>query len=227
MRPISPVKAGLALAAMGVTWHVGRIILVEPGRAQPHTLGSLTFPQTALVIISSTAIAAFLVGFALAHFWNRYALTITAKRAFLVIAPLLAAAGVAAVAWAAVLRPVAVQVANTERDVPVQVFGLGTVEARVQSKIGFKVPGVLADLEADVGDRVARGAVLARLDSREQQALVARAKAAVEQAEANLQRATASVEKAEANYASRRNAQIGRLVGAGFKPALSRQAPLA
>ena len=84
----------------------------------------------------------------------------------------------------------------------VQVFGLGTVEARVTSKVGFKVSGVLVDLRADVGDRVAKGAVLARLDDREQSAQVARAKAAVEQAEANLQRATASVEKAKANYAN-------------------------
>ena len=104
--------------------------------------------------------------------------------------------------WAIFLRPIKVQVARVERDVLVQVFGLGTVEARVQSKIGFKVSGVLVDLAADVGDCVVKGAVLARLDSREQGARLARAKAAVEQAEANLQRATASVEKAEANYAN-------------------------
>jgi HlyD family secretion protein len=100
------------------------------------------------------------------------------------------------------LRPLRVQAATIERDIPVQVFGLGTVEARVQSKIGFKVSGVLANLAADVGDCVVKGAVLARLDSREQGARLARAKAAVEQAEANLQRATASLEKAEANYAN-------------------------
>jgi HlyD family secretion protein len=104
--------------------------------------------------------------------------------------------------WAIFLRPIKVQVARVERDVPVQVFGLGTVEARVQSKIGFKVSGVLVDLAADVGDCVTKGAVLARLDSREEGARLARAKAAVEQAEANLQRATASLEKAEANYAN-------------------------
>ena len=84
----------------------------------------------------------------------------------------------------------------------VQVFGLGTVEARVTSKIGFKVSGVLVELRADVGDRVAKGAVLARLDDREQRAQVARANAAIGQAEANLQRAKASVEKAKANYAN-------------------------
>lgn len=105
-------------------------------------------------------------------------------------------------AWALVFRPVGVQVARSEPDVAVQVFGLGTVEARVELKIGFKVSGILVDLEADVGDRVAKGAVLARLDSREQQAQVARAKAAIEQGEANLQRSTASVEKSKANYAN-------------------------
>ncbi len=109
----------------------------------------------------------------------------------------LAAAGSAGV-WFLFLSPVNVQVSHVERDVPVQVFGLGTVEARVTSKVGFKVSGVLVELRADVGDRVTKGAVLARLDDREQKAQVARAKAAVEQTEANLQRAKASVEKAKA-----------------------------
>jgi HlyD family secretion protein len=100
---------------------------------------------------------------------------------------------------------VTVEVAHAERDVAVRVFGLGTVEARVQSKIGFKVAGVLAELVADVDDHVATGALLARLDSREQAARVARANAAVEQTMANLQRATAGVDKAEANYANAQN----------------------
>ena len=107
---------------------------------------------------------------------------------------------VGVVAWALVFRSIAVHIAHVEREVPVQVFGLGTVEARVTSKVGFKVSGVLVDLKADVGDRVAKGAVLARLDDREQRAQFARAKAAIEQTEANLQRAKASVEKAQANY---------------------------
>ena len=103
-------------------------------------------------------------------------------------------------AWEFFFSPVNVQVSQVERDVPVQVFGLGTVEARVTSRVGFKVSGVLVELRADVGDRVSKGAVLARLDDREQSAQVARAKAAIAQTEANLQRARASVEKAQANY---------------------------
>ena len=53
--------------------------------------------------------------------------------------------------WTFVFRPVNVQVAQRVSDVPVQVFGLGTVEARVTSKVGFKVSGVLADVRADEG----------------------------------------------------------------------------
>lgn len=113
--------------------------------------------------------------------------------------------GVALVGWAAFLRPVTVKVAHPAGDVPVQVFGLGTVEARVSSKIGFKVAGVLIDLRADVGDRVVKGTVLARLDDREQGARLARAKAATEQTEANLQKALAGVQKAKANYSNATN----------------------
>ncbi|WP_439012899.1 hypothetical protein [Rhizobium sp. F40D2] len=83
---------------------------------------------------------------------------------------------------------------------PLQVFGLGTVEARIASKVGFNVSGFVVDLRADVGDHVAKGAILARLDDREQRALVARAKATTEHTEANAQRAMASVEKAQTNY---------------------------
>lgn len=111
-------------------------------------------------------------------------------------------AGAGGLAWIVALRPITVQTAEIERNVAVQIFGLGTVEARVSSKIGFKVSGVLTDLRADVGNRVLKGDVLARLDDREQSARVGRTKAAVEQAEANLQKAGANLEKAKANFTS-------------------------
>lgn len=107
-----------------------------------------------------------------------------------------------ALAWASYLRPITVEVAADQSDVPVEVFGLGTVEARVASKVGFKVAGVLVDIRADVGDRVAKGSVLARLDDREQSARVARATAAIAQTQANLEKASAGLEKAMANYAN-------------------------
>ena len=96
------------------------------------------------------------------------------------------------------LRPINVKVSHRESNVAVQVFGLGTVEARVTSKIGFKVSGVVVDLRADIGDRIAR----ARFSPASMTVSRARGRRAnaIEQAEANLQRATAGVEKTEANY---------------------------
>jgi HlyD family secretion protein len=124
----------------------------------------------------------------------------TRKRLLLIGIVLAFVGALSAAVWAVYFRSITVQVAQAERGVLVQVFGLGTVEARVTSKVGFKVSGVLVDLRADVGDRVAKGAVIAQLDDREQRARTARAGAAVQQAEANLQRANASVQKAQANF---------------------------
>jgi HlyD family secretion protein len=123
------------------------------------------------------------------------------RRRLYLLAGVLALVVVAAFGgWARFFSPLKVVVSHPATNVAVQVFGLGTVEARVTSKVGFKISGILVDLRADVGDRVAKGAVLARLDDREQRAQVARSKAAVEQAEANLQKANASVQKAQANF---------------------------
>ena len=202
MKSINPVKLGVVFAALGAAFHIIRVTLVLLGRAQPHTIGSLSFPVTALLIISATAIVGFIAGLGLAIAWNRLAVSTVLTRAIWLIVAFIIVAGVGSGAWALLLSPVKVQVAAVQSGVAVEVFGLGTVEARVTSKIGFKVAGVLVDLRADVGDRVAKGAVLARLDDREQTAQVARANAAIEQTEANLQRAEASVEKAKANLAN-------------------------
>lgn len=95
-------------------------------------------------------------------------------------------------------RPIAVQVAAIERDVPVRVFGLGTVEARIRSKVGFEVGAKLNELAADHGDRVSKGQVLARLGAGEQQAKVTKARAARLIAEVSITRAEADLEKARA-----------------------------
>jgi HlyD family secretion protein len=124
------------------------------------------------------------------------------RRLLLITIVLALVAALAAAAWGLFFRPVTVQVSHPESNVAVQVFGLGTVEARVTSQVGFKVSGVLVNLQADVGDRVVKGAVLARLDDREQSAQLAMAKAAVEQTAANLETAKASVDKAQATYAN-------------------------
>jgi HlyD family secretion protein len=120
------------------------------------------------------------------------------KRLLRLAALLLFAGLVAGGTWILLLKPVEVQVVKTEQNVPIQVFGLGTVEAQIVSQIGFETAGTLVELHADHGDSVKEGAVLARLDSREQEARAAQARAAVTQAEAAIEQATANVERAEA-----------------------------
>ena len=87
-----------------------------------------------------------------------------------------------------VKRPLLVEVVDVEQGVPVQVFGLGTVEARILSKVGFEVGGMLVELAVDHGERVKQGTVLARLHSAEQQVRVTKAQAKLTQAEAALQK---------------------------------------
>lgn len=101
-------------------------------------------------------------------------------------------------------RPVTVEVAYPLLDVPVKVFGLGTVEARVLSKVGFEVGAALVELNTDHGDRIRTGEVLARLHSAEQEARVARAEAGLVNAEAALRKANALVAEAQAVLAQRK-----------------------
>jgi HlyD family secretion protein len=88
-------------------------------------------------------------------------------------------------------------------NIQVRVFGLGTVEARVLSKIGFEVGAAITELNADHGDLVKQGQVLARLHATQQEAKVARAKAAVLSAEVAVKKADANVVKARAILAQR------------------------
>lgn len=115
------------------------------------------------------------------------------------------------------LRPLAVEVVRWEQDVAIQVYGLGTVEARIVSDVGFEVDNTLVELHADHGDRVAKGDVLARLHQREQEARVAKATAERSRAEADLEMAGARVEQAAAVLAQKRQANRRRqeLVGQG------------
>ncbi|MFO1188360.1 MAG: efflux RND transporter periplasmic adaptor subunit [Alphaproteobacteria bacterium] len=101
------------------------------------------------------------------------------------------------------LRPVSVTVARPEQNVTIRVFGLGTVEARITSRIGFAVGATLTDLYADHGDRVRQGDVLARLDATEQGARVAKAEALVLAARVGARKAEANIEKARAVLAQR------------------------
>lgn len=114
----------------------------------------------------------------------------------------LGAAGIGAYLFTSA-RPILVTVAEPEQDVTIRVFGLGTVEARIVSKIGFEVGGALTELTADHGDSVAKGELLARLHTREQEAKVARADAGIIKAQAGIKKANASADKARTILAQR------------------------
>jgi len=101
------------------------------------------------------------------------------------------------------LRSTEVPVASMVENVPVRVFGLGTVEGRVVSKIGFEVGAAIVELKADHGDLVKKGQVLAQLNATLQEAKVAKAKAAVLTAEVSLKKADANTIKAKAILAQR------------------------
>jgi HlyD family secretion protein len=100
-------------------------------------------------------------------------------------------------------RPIVVNVSQVAENVPVRVFGLGTVEARVLSKISFEVGAALVELNADHGDLVKQGQVLAKLHTTQQEAKVARTEAAVLSAEAAVKKADANITKARAILAQR------------------------
>ncbi|PZF78234.1 efflux RND transporter periplasmic adaptor subunit [Aestuariivirga litoralis] len=100
-------------------------------------------------------------------------------------------------------RPLSVTVVRPESDVPLRIYGLGTVEARVLSRVGFEVGAALLSLSADLGDHVAKDQELAKLHPAEQEARVARAEAAIDANAAALLKAKAGVEKARAVLAER------------------------
>lgn len=103
-------------------------------------------------------------------------------------------------------RPISIRAASIEHNVLVRVFGLGTVEARVLSKIGFEVGATLVELNVDHGDLVKEGQVLARLSTGEQEAKVAKAGAAQLIAEVNIKKTEANLEKAQAVFSQKQDA---------------------
>ncbi len=95
-------------------------------------------------------------------------------------------------------KPLSVDLASLEGDIVIEVYGLGSVEAKVISSIGFEVGAALIELNADHGDVIKKGAILARLNCTEQEAKVARAAADVDAAKAQLKRAEVTITKIKA-----------------------------
>lgn len=122
-------------------------------------------------------------------------------------------AGVAAALLWRLLAPPVIQVTRPVRGPAVQaVYATGTVEPSVEVRIAPRVGGRLIELRADEGDKVAAGAVLARLEDRDQRANVEQLQARLVQARQQAERVRtlarqgwvtrAALDEAEANYAA-------------------------
>jgi HlyD family secretion protein len=129
---------------------------------------------------------------------------------------MVAALALAAIYWIRV-REIPVDIVRPENGVEVRVFGIGTVEAQVVSRVGFQVAGKISALGADQGEFVKAGSVLARLDDEAQRAKLSKSDAALRQSAANLQRVQAQRDRAEVSYQQKKNVNARRqaLVGRG------------
>ncbi|MDD2364795.1 MAG: efflux RND transporter periplasmic adaptor subunit [Desulfuromonadaceae bacterium] len=101
---------------------------------------------------------------------------------------------------AALFTPTAVKIVKLEkRDLSAQVYGNGTVEARVVVGLSSKITGRIVELYADQGDRVTRGQLLVKLESEDMLHQKMQSEAGVRKAVANLELENANLQKACAN----------------------------
>jgi HlyD family secretion protein len=107
-------------------------------------------------------------------------------------------------------REIPVQTAVTQHNVEVRIFGIGTVEAQVVSKVGFQIAGRVISVDADQGDFVKAGSLLAKLDDDAQRAKLAKSEAARGQAAANLKKTEAQRERAVSSYNQKKSVNTRR-----------------
>ena len=122
-------------------------------------------------------------------------MTGSALKVMAAIAAVVVTIAAAAFLW---MRPLAVAVIEPSAHASFEVYGLGTIEARVFSELGFDVSGSLREVLVDHGDRVTAGAVLARLDPDAQRARLTRAEASVALAEASYAQSQVRLQRARA-----------------------------
>lgn len=116
--------------------------------------------------------------------------------------------------WQSV-REVDVHVVPVERNVEIRVFGIGTVEAQVVAKVGFQITGTLIAVQADQGDMVQAGTLLAKLDDSSQRAKLGKSEVAQRQAAATLAKVEALRERANATYQQKKTVNQRRQTLAG------------
>jgi HlyD family secretion protein len=93
---------------------------------------------------------------------------------------------------------VAIRTSTADRGTVTSVVsGTGSLLPAGRMTVGFKQTGVLTEVDVKVGDKVATGQVLARIDSTTQQAALAQAQASLASAQANLQTTQSPVTSAQ------------------------------
>ena len=75
-----------------------------------------------------------------------------------------------------------------EKEVSLPVYAFGKLAAQEESKLSFKIGGIIQSIHVNEGQRVKKGQILARLDQQEINAQVAGAKANFEKSERDLKR---------------------------------------
>lgn len=101
----------------------------------------------------------------------------------------------------------------------------GLVEATRQSTVSAQIAGRVKEVLFDVGDRVAKGQVILRIDEREAAQALAGSQAQVMQAQANMQNAKANYERAKQLFAQKFISQAGLdKAQADYKVALAQAA---
>lgn len=137
------------------------------------------------------------------------------RKSAIVVAAILVGAG--GFYYWQVTREIAVRTATSDTNVEVRVFGIGTIEAQVVSKVAFQIPGRVVSVGADQGDFIKSGTLLARLDDESQRAKVMKSTATERQAAANLAKAQAQQNRAEVAFRQKQsvNARRQQLAGRG------------
>lgn len=88
----------------------------------------------------------------------------------------------------------------------------GSIAAQVESSLSFRTSGQIVERAVDVGDRVSKGQILARIDPKVQQADVESARAASSSASADVEQATSAFERSRSlfqrGYTTRREFDV-------------------
>ena len=143
--------------------------------------------------------------------------TLTSKKKALLWLSFMVAIGI--ILKLTLFAPITVKVVSVEkRDLTAQVYGNGTVEAKVVVGVSSKITGRIVELYADQGDHVSRGQLVAKLENDDFIQQQHQAEAGVNKSGANLKVETANLSKARANavLAAKNNQRYKSLLESGM-----------